>query len=169
MIDLAALRRSCLNWGRYFGLGWEEAEDGAQDVTMRAWRKGVLFPEARAMHGFAKTAMRNWIIDQTRKAESKIQGISYDAWNGYTDLSEPSTGALCWLLGQCRDEADRATLAAMAYGYSPTEQVRSWPGLFPTVNDAYNARRNLRGRLVRASLLDLAAPDDLTERSLARR
>lgn len=169
MTDLATLRRACVNWGRYFGLSWEEAEDGAQDVTLRVWCKSVTFPDTKSLYAFARRAMRNWIIDQSRRAESKITGIPYEAWNGRTDPREPAEGALRWLLSQCQDEADRVTLAAMVQEYTPAEQVQSWPHLFPTANDAYNARRNLRGRLIRASLLDLSAPDDLTDRSNAHR
>lgn len=169
MTDLATLRRACVNWGRYYRLTLEEAEDGAQDVTLRAWHKSVTFPDTKSLYAFARKAMRNWIIDQSRKAESKIQGIRYETWNGRTEPREPPSGALCWLLGQCRDEADRVTLTAMAQEYTAAEQTQSWPALFPTAEAVYKARRNLRAHLIRASLLDLAAPDDLTDRSIAHR
>lgn len=169
MTDLATLRRACVNWGRYYRLSFEEAEDGAQDVTLRAWCKSVTFPDTKSLYAFARRAMRNWIIDQSRRAESKITGIPYEAWNGRTEPREPAEGALCWLLSQCQDETDRVTLAAMAQEYTAAEQAQSWPGLFPSVKDVYHARRTLRNRLVRTSLLDLSAPDDLSDRSNAHR
>ena len=148
---LADLRCFCIRWGRYFGLSYEDAEDGAQEIAIRAWRTNAQFATHKAMHGFAKLAMRRWIIDQQRSSESKRVRCSLPLFHSCIKApdTEPSDTAH-WLASQCRDARDRVTLYAMAYEYTPAEQAQRWPMLFSCVEEAYEARRLLRGRLRRA-------------------
>lgn len=166
-MDYATFCAMAKDWACYFGLSIEDAKDAAQEAAFRAWRSGAQCPTRAQMAALAKTIVRRLIIDYRRSPAGRAEHSPYDDWQGRTVHAEASEAAQ-WLLEHCASELDRTTLAALVCGYSAAEQAEMWPHLFGVPNDAHNARRNLRGRLLRIAATDPAAPEDICQRRLHR-